>query len=278
MINILTDSCVDLSPDLAAHYKIDIIRLPVFINSHTYLDGQEITTPELFKFVEQTRQLPKTSAPSTANFINFFDRPGESIYIGIGSTLSATYSNAIMARQNLAGRSIRIIDSLNLSTGIGLLVLKAAELRDQGCAVEEIEAQVQALVPRVHTAFVIDTLDYLHMGGRCSTLTHIVGSLLKIHPVIEVRKDGRLGVREKIRGTRQRALNALIHDFEKHLSQLDPHRLFITHTGCDADAQYLADLIRTLAPVEDICITVAGSTIASHCGPNTIGLLYLTQH
>lgn len=277
MSNILTDSSADLSPELVARYNIGLIRLSVFINGRTYVDGQDISTPELFKLVENCKHLPKTSAPSIAGFMKFNNQPGETIYIGISSNLSATVSNAILACQNLENHSIQIFDLLNLSTGIGLLVLKAAELRDTGYSSAAIGQEIRAAIPKIHTSFVIDTLDYLYMGGRCSAMQHIVGSLLKIRPVIEIRSDGTLTIREKIRGTRKRALDSLIEDFRAHLADVDPHRVFITHTCCEKDAEYLAKENSAMIQIEDLCITVAGSTVASHCGPNTIGILYMTR-
>jgi DegV family protein with EDD domain len=278
MIHILTDSCSDLSPELLERYRIDVIRLSVFINNHTYADGLDIDRQTLFSLVAKTGQLPLTSAPSVAEFQRFFDRDGEIIYItGIGSPLSATFSNALLARKALPQRSIRIIDSLNLSTGSGLLVVRAAEMRDEGCPPEEIEAEIRDLVPRVHTSMVLETLEYLYKGGRCNAVQLIVGSLLKIRPIIEVRADGSLGIRAKIRGSRQKALETLLADTREHLSQLDLRRVFVSHTGCDADAAYLMDALRSLAPFEQVLTTYAGSTISSHCGPDTIGILYITK-
>jgi DegV family protein with EDD domain len=278
MIHILTDSCADLSPELLDRYHIELIRLSVFIHGQTYFDGKDISTPQLFRLVDEHKQLPKTSAPSIVDFMRFLDREGDSLYIGISSNLSATVSNAILACQNLENRtSIQVIDSLNLSTGIGLLALKAAELRDSGSSIAEISQEIKNTVPKVRTSFVIDTLDYLYMGGRCSSMQHVVGSLLKIRPVIEVHPNGTLGIREKIRGNRKRALDSLVENFRAHLSEIDPHRVFITHTCCERDADYLAHEISAMLPVEDLCITIAGSTVASHCGPNTIGILYLTK-
>jgi DegV family protein with EDD domain len=156
--------------------------------------------------------------------------------------------------------------------------LKAADLRDQGLAAAEIEAQVLACVPKVHTAFVIETLDYLYMGGRASSIQHLFGSLLKLRPVIEVRPDGTLGARAKIRGSRKKALDTLLTDLADNLSVLDDRRVFVTHSGCDSDAQALAAEIRRLAPqIQEVLITTAGATISSHCGPDTIGILYLTK-
>jgi DegV family protein with EDD domain len=276
MINILADSCSDLSQDLIDLHRIDIIHLSVFINERTYFDGLDIDTNGLFALVEKTGTLPKTSAPSVAEFVKFFDRPGDNIFLGIGSPLSATYSNAVIASQNLEGNPVRIIDSLNLSTGIGLLILKAADLVEEGCSVDVIESQIRLAIPKVHTAFVVDTLDYIYKGGRCSSIELIVGSLLKIRPIIEVRPDGTLGVREKSRGTRKKALDSLLADFRQHLAEVDLQRVFVTHTNCDEDAHYLETELKKIAPIRNLHITYAGSTIASHCGPGCIGILYMT--
>lgn len=277
MIHILADTCSDLSKDLLDQFKIDLIPLNVFINNRSYLDGIEISRDQLFDYVNQTGQLPKTSAPIVEIMTKFLDREGDVIYISIGSALSATYQTAMLAKNSLPGRNIFIVDSKNLSTGIGHLVVRAAELRDQGLPLEEILAEINFMIPRIRTSFVIDTLDYLYMGGRCSAMQHIVGSLLKIRPIIEVRQDGSLGVREKIGGSRKKALSALIEDFQRNASQINPHRVFITHTGCDSDAEYIRDEISRLLPIENLNITYAGSTISSHCGPDTIGILYVLR-
>jgi len=278
MIEITTDSCSDLSAELRQRFGIRAIPLQVYIHGRNVRDG-ELSLPELFGEVEQYGELPKTSAPPVGDFLEFFDTPNEIIYIGISSKLSATLPNAILAAQARdANRPpVHVIDSLNLSTGIGLLVLRAAELRDQGLSALEIKAQIEALVPKLHTTFVIDTLDYLYKGGRCSAMQHVVGSLLRIRPVIEVRPDGTLGVKEKIGGSRKKALNSMLDDFSSHLPNVDLQRVFVTHTGCDADVQYLVDELRARAQIGEICITHAGATIASHCGPDTVGILYFLK-
>jgi DegV family protein with EDD domain len=276
MVTILTDSCADLNQDLISRFAIHTISLTVFINGKIYHDGIDLSLPELYHQVEVGGELPKTSAPSVAEFQTFFQAfPGDLIYIGISAKLSATYQNAFLAAENLPDRNIHVIDSRNLSTGIGLLVLKAADLRDQGLAPNEIEKVIQSLLPKVHTAFMVDTLEYLHKGGRCSAAENIVGSLLKIRPVIEVKADGSLGVKEKTRGTRKKALTYLLEDFKAHLPDIDLQRVFVTHSGCDEDAEFLARELRILAPITEILVTTAGCTISSHCGPGTIGILYL---
>jgi DegV family protein with EDD domain len=277
MLTILTDSTADLPRDLIDRHQIKVIPLYVLLENKSYLDGVEIGIQDLFKFVSQTGQLPKTSASSVADFSAAFDQPGEHLYIGISSKLSATNKNALLAQEALNKPGIYIIDSLNLCSGIGLLVLKAAELRDQGLPAAQITERIQSLVPKVRTSFVIETLDYLYKGGRCSAIQNIVGSLLHIRPVIQVRGDGTLGVKDRIRGSRQKALASLLDDFRAHLSEIDLQRVFVTHTGCDADASYLKEELLKIAPIQEVPVTYAGSVIASHCGPDTIGILYLDK-
>lgn len=278
MIDITTDSCSDLSAELRKRFGIRVIPLQVYIHGRNVRDG-ELSLNELFAEVQQHGELPKTSAPPMGDFIEFFDSPNEIIFIGISARLSATTPNATLAAQARPEGlpPVHVIDSFNLSSGIGLLVLKAAELRDEGLSGAEIKERIEALVPKLHTTFVIDTLDYLYKGGRCSAMQHVVGSLLRIRPVIEVRPDGTLGVKEKIGGSRKKALNSILEDFSSHLPKIDLQRVFITHTGCDEDARYLAEELRKRAEIGEIHTAYAGATIASHCGPDTIGLIYFVQ-
>ncbi|HWQ46938.1 MAG TPA: DegV family protein, partial [Longilinea sp.] len=278
MIDITTDSCNDLSQELLDRFKIRAIPLQVIINDKAYKDGVDISIDKLFQYVDQTKQLPKTSAPSIQEFIDFFSAETEdSIFISISSQLSATNANAKLSSQSVQNKKVHIIDSLNLSTGIGLLVCKAAELRDKGLSADEILKEVEATIPRVRTSFVIDTLEYLYMGGRCSAMQNVVGSILRIRPIIQVRPDGTLGIKEKITGARKKALDAILSDFAKHKDKADLQRVFVTHTGCADDAEYLRNSLLNIAPIQYVYITTAGATIASHCGPNTIGILYLEK-
>lgn len=274
MTTIWTDSTADLNPSLVERYKLQIIPLYVLLDDKTYLDGVEIQLPQLFEYVSRTGKLPKTSAASLGDFLKRFETPGPHVYIGISSQLSATLKNALLTMETLGRNDIYIVDSLNLSTGIGMLAIEAAELNEAGYSAEQIAAEITQRVPKVRTSFIIDTLDYLYKGGRCSALQNLMGSLLSIRPIIEVRKDGTLGVKAKTRGARKKGLMAMIEDFEKDLSQVWLKRVFITHTGCDEDAEFLKQELINRAPIEEIHITYAGSVIASHCGPNTIGIIY----
>jgi DegV family protein with EDD domain len=276
MLTIVTDSTSDLGAELLKRYQIQIIPLYVQHLGKTFRDGIDIDNPMLFGMVERTHDLPKTSAASIGDFMQVFTETSECVCLTISSALSATYQNAVIAQEQISRNGIRVVDSLNLSSGIGLMALRAAEMRDRGCTVDEIDRTITALRSKVHTSFVLETLEYVYMGGRCSAIQNFASSLLKIRPVLEVCPDGTLGVKDKIRGSRKKALDSMLKDLRQNLPILDRQRIFVTHTDCPEDAEYLRGEIQKLANPGEIHITVAGSVISSHCGPKTIGILYLT--
>jgi DegV family protein with EDD domain len=211
-------------------------------------------------------------------FNKVFDRPGESVFIGVSSMLSATIQNARLASEMLQASKVRVVDSLNLSTGVGLLALRAAGLRDRFFSAEKIEQDLLPLVGKVRTSFVIETMEYLYKGGRCPALQVIAGSVLKIHTIIDVRPDGTLGVKEKTRGTLQKGLQMVLDDFEHHVHEVDRERVFITTTSNnEADITFMVDGVRRICAPHDLCITIAGSVISSHCGPGTTGILHFVK-
>ncbi len=277
MTMIISDSTCDLSAELIQKYNIQVIPLSVFIAGRNYLDGVELTTPALFELVEKNGELPKTSAPSIETYKAVFDKYPELVYIGISSKLSASYQSSLLALEGSNAQKKIAIDSLNLSTGIGLLVLAASDLSRKGFSANQIAEQIYPRISKVHTSFVIDTLDYLYKGGRCSALELVVGSLLKIRPVIEVRPDGTLRVKDKISGSRKKALLSMASEIVAKREEIDPQRAFVTHCACPEDAVFLKEELEKLALFGEILITEAGSTIASHCGPKTIGILYLAK-
>jgi DegV family protein with EDD domain len=274
MIQILTDSCSDLSRDLLDGYHIDTIPLYITVGGKTYRDG-ELTFQDLFNSVKQTGQLPKTAAPSVVDFERFYEQhPGDIVFISIGSKLSATNQAGLLAAQQFPDRCIHVIDSANLSTGIGLLAVYAADLRDQGLGADQIAVEIESMKTKVRTSFIIDTLEYLYLGGRCSAMQSVMGSLLQIRPVIEMKPEGSLGIKEKTRGSRKKALSLMLDGFKAHIDDIHLKRVFITHTGCDQDAEDVKAAILGMAPVENVYITYAGATVSSHCGPNTLGIIY----
>jgi len=278
MVNIITDSTADLSQELISNFKLSIIPLLVTIGGKDYRDGVDLGQKELFDLVKKHGELPKTAAPSAGEFAKAFDRPGESIFIGISSQLSATIQNAKLAADMLPAGQVTVVDSLNLSTGVGLLALRAAEYRDEGLLADEIVARLTESRLKVHTSFVIDTMEYLYKGGRCTAIQAIAGSVLKIHPIIEVRSDGSLGVKSKARGTLQKGHQQMLDDFAARLPELDRRRVFVTHTfEFDESVQFLVEGVKRVASPEEVCVTRAGSVISSHCGPGTAGILYFVK-
>ncbi len=278
MINIITDSTADLGTETSEEFQLKVIPLSVTIGGKVYRDGEDLSQKELFALVEKHGELPKTAAPALGEFIKMFDQPGDSVFIGISSKLSATIQNACLAANSFPPGKVRVIDSLNLSSGVGLLALRAAELRDRGLSSEQIEKELLDSVSKLRTSFVIDTMEYLYKGGRCTALQAIAGSVLKIHPIIEVNHTGALGVKEKAHGTLRKGFQWLLDDFEEHLPELDRGRVFITHTCADeTGVQFLVNNVSRIAAPKDVRVTRAGSVISSHCGPGTAGILYFVN-
>lgn len=277
MITISTDSTADLPLELARQRGIKVIPLSVTLDGKVYRDGVDLTADQLFALIQQSQQLPTTAAPSVGEFVTFFSSSAEGIHLSISSRLSASYQNALLAVEELGNQRYRVVDSLNLSSGIGWLALKAADLREEGHTLEEIEGEIRSWIPKVRTAFIPQTLEYLYKGGRCNALQALMGGMLKILPVIYVQSDGTLGVGEKARGKRQKALQTLLDGFERHLEQIDRRRIFVTHAACHEDAAFLGEQIQRLAEPQELIINEAGCVISSHCGPGTIGIIYAVK-
>ena len=278
-IKIITDSTNDLGKDLLQQLNIDVVPLSVNFSEESYLDGVEITTKELYEKVEKLNQLPKTAAVPIQNFIDIFEKyvndGYEIIYTGISKSLSRTFENAFFAAQEVNPEKIHLVDSMNLSTGIGLLLMKAAKYRDQGMSGAEIKTKLENDRNNVRSQFAVETMEYLHKGGRCSGITRFVGSLLKLKPIIQVR-EGKMGVGKLPRGKMVIALNTLIKQLEEDLPNLDKDVVVITHSFADESCEYLqAKLAELLGDNVPVIATQAGCVISSHCGKGTIGILYM---
>lgn len=279
-IRIITDSTSDLTPELYEKYGIEMLPLTVSIGGKTYEDVREINSEKLYELVKEHGELPKTSAATPAALIKAFEKhvaAGDDVlYMGIGANFSGSYQNALLAAGEFPEGRVRIVDSGNLSSGIGLLLLKAAKFRDQGLDLEEIARKVEELVPLVRTQFAVNTLAYLHKGGRCSGTSRIIGTVLRLKPIIRV-VDGRMVVAKKPRGNFRKALDTLLDYFRNDLENVDPENVMVTHSLADEDAVYLKEEIRKTGKIENILETKAGAVISTHCGPRTIGILYLLK-
>ena len=280
-ISIMTDSTADLSRELIARYQVTVVPLAVVFGQDAYKDGVDIDTQRLFELVEQNRQLPKTSSPSPEVFRSVFEEAvahgHQVLYIGISSKFSASVQNAALAAGAFPEGQVRVFDSANLSTGIAHLVLYACDLISQGRQMDQILAALETARPKVRTSFKMDRLDYMHMGGRCTGVQALLSSVLKIRPVISV-VDGGMIVAGKVRGSSRKSLDWMMDRFEEDVRQglVGEDRVFLTHTGVHEDAVYMAERVREITPeMKEILETPAGSVIGSHCGPGTIGILYI---
>ncbi|OPY92085.1 MAG: Fatty acid-binding protein [Syntrophaceae bacterium PtaU1.Bin231] len=280
-VKIIADSTCDLPGSLRERLDIDIVPLYVLLGDQAFKDGVDIDQDRIFEHFDKTQRTPTTSAASVQDFVDAFGpyaRQGRDIvFIGISSEMSATCQNALLAAREFPGVTIRVADSRNLSSGIGLLVIKAAEMAGEGRTADAIADRITAMTGLVRASFVIDTLTYLYRGGRCSRLQMLGANALGLKPKIAVR-DGQMGPEEKYRGRLSRVVEKYARDALSDLAGIDPARVFITHSRCDRDVVETAlDAVRRAGYFQQIHDTDCGSVIASHCGPGTLGVLYMLK-
>ena len=283
-IIISCDSTADLSAELLERFDIRVSPLSIVKDEQTLKDGIDITQQDIFKYKEQTGKLLKTCAPNLAECENtlkgYKEEFGDDcsiIHFDISSEMSSTYANYVNAAEDFS--DVYIVDSRNLSTGIGLLVLRAAELRDKGLSAKEIFDEINSLRDRVDATFVIDTLEYLHKGGRCSTVAMLGANLLKLKPEIEVR-GGNMSVGKKYRGKIGDCFLNYVKDMLADVDSIETDRIFVTHT-VDEDKMDMVDnvvkLVKELVPFKEVLVTRAGCSVSVHCGPNTLGVLFIRK-
>lgn len=281
-VAILADSTCDLDKEYLKENNIKILPLHVSFkgDENDYLDGVNLNAESLYKKVEEVGDTPKTGAANINQLIEFFkpfiDEGYDIIYTGIGSGLSSSYQNAVLASQEFPEGRIEVVDSQNLSTGTGLLVCKMVDFRNEGMGVHEIARKIRELVPLVSAKFCIDRLDYLHKGGRCSGMTKLFAHALNLHPIAKVI-DGKLTVYKTPRGYRK-AVNAQIQEFVDDLPNMDTTRVFVTDSGhMDGEDEYIIEELSKYIDRNKIIHTIAGCVISAHCGPKTIGILYILK-
>ena len=278
-IVITGDSTCDLSPELRQRYNIDILPLGVTLGGKVYKDGVDITPDDIYAHHDKTGELPKTTAANVDEFYNFFKKFADEgktvIHFDISSGMSSTFNNARIAAEEF--ENIYVIDSANLSTGIGLLVVAAAEMVNEGLEAEEIVAKINDMVPKVDASFVIDNLEYLYKGGRCSALAAFGANMLKLKPCIEV-KNGAMGVGKKYRGRYADVLKTYVSERLGDGSDIDNSRVFVTHAGCDEEVvKQVVEQVKEAGIFKEVFLTRAGCTVSSHCGANTLGVLFIRK-
>lgn len=280
MIKVLADSTCDLSQELLERYDVSIIPLHIVLEDKEYKDGLEITPDDIYQWLDENKKTPKTSAAALMDAVTAFepilDAGDEIIIFSISEQMSTTANVFRMAAEELeAEDKVSVIDSANLSTGIGQLVIEAAVMAQEGKDRESIVAHIEELKLRVRASFVVDTLEYLHRGGRCSSVSAMVGGVLKLHPKIVVT-DGAMTATRKYRGKMGAVIMNYTKDMEADLRQARTARVFITHSGCDqAVIEEVYAYLESLQHFDEILVTRAGGVISSHCGPGTLGVLYI---
>ena len=275
---ITADSTCDISEALKERYDIRIIPLTILLGEDSYLDGVAFTTADIYTRYRKDGTLPKTSAPGIQQFIDFFtpilEAGCEIVHLDISSELSGSFNNACIAAEELEG--VYTVDSRTLSTGVALLAIEGAECRDRGMSAAEIAAHLNTLKEKVDTSFVLDTLEFMWKGGRCSGVTALGANLLRLKPGLEMH-DGKLGVYKKYRGSIQSVYRQYTRD--RLTADIRPNHIFVTDSGevPEETLSELTDIVREAVPEAEIHRVKAGCTVTSHCGPKTFGVLFIRK-
>ena len=280
MVKIISDSTCDLSQELLEKYNVEIVPLHILLGEQEYEDGRSITPDAIYEWSDANGVTPKTSAAGIDQVIETYrphiENEDEIVIFSISSDMSTTYNVMRMAAAELeAEDKIYVVDSANLSTGVGLQVIEAAIMAQEGKSAEEIVAHIEDISPRVRASFVVDTLTYLHRGGRCSGVAALAGGMLKLHPKIVV-EAGKMKPEEKFRGKMSKVVMDYVKTMEEDLKKAEKKRVFITHSGSEPE---IIDAVRAyleeLNYFDEILETRAGCVVSSHCGPGTLGVLYI---
>lgn len=280
-IKIAADSTCDLSKDLIDKYNLSIIPLMISLGTSSLKDGLELSSDEIYRWSDKTGETPKTAAPMIGDAIEFLEPFAEKntdvIFFGISEAMSSTCNVMRLAADNMGFKKLHVVDSKNLSTGIGLQVIRAAELAARGCGVDEILKDNSEINGKVRASFIVDTLTYLHRGGRCLGVTALLANTLKLKPEIIVI-GGKMEVAKKYRGNIGSVLLKYGEEMKDQLLNAEPDRVFITHSGCpDSIVEDVKAYLKRLNKFNEILVTHAGGVISSHCGPNTLGILYISR-
>lgn len=283
MVKIISDSTCDLSKELLDKYDISVLPLHIILGMEEYKDGVEISPDKIFEWSDANKTTPKTSSSSLVEAIDmltpYVEKGIEVVCFSISDSMSTSGNVVRLAVKELKAQNlVHVIDSANLSTGVGLLVIEAAVMAQNGKVASEIVAGMEKLKPFVRSSFVVDTLTYLYRGGRCSAVSAMAGGMLKLHPMIVV-KDGKMEVAKKYRGKIQNVIMDYIKDMEAELKRAKKDRVFITHSGCDSDTiKDVKIYLESLNVFDEILETRAGGVVSSHCGPGTLGVLYIEEN
>lgn len=280
-IAITADSVSDLQSQYIKEEGIHIFPLYIHMGDKEYVDGVTITPKDIIEYLKHSKTLPKTSAVTVEDYESVFSKLKEEgyqiIHFNISAEMSCSHQNALAVAQKY--EDIYVVDSRTLSTGIGLLIMHACDLRREGkYSAKEIYEKVLSRVPFVQASFVLDRLDCIYKGGRCSTIAYLGANLLMIRPSIEV-KNGTMGIGHKQFGSLRRCVDKYVNDILNRYNNYDDKRIFLTYTdGYDPELiEMVRKIINDRGVFKEIIETIASCTITSHCGPDCLGILYLND-
>lgn len=278
-IKIACDSSADLGKEFYEKHNVSVMPYIIVLGDKNYLDGETISVEDIYDYVAKTKQLPKTAALNEYMFREFFEKNYSEdglIYFNLSSKMSSTFENATAASKHF--EKVHVVDSLSLSTGNGMLVRYACQLAESGHSYEEIIEKVEARKKYVQASFILDRLDFLHKGGRCSSLQLLGANLLRLHPSIQVNSDGKMVMNKKYRGKLFDIVHKYIDDTLQEYNNPDLSFCFITHTA-QTDQVVIDSAIATAKAhgFKEVFETTASATISCHCGKNTIGILYFND-
>ena len=276
-VRIFVDSTADIPSEIMKKYNITLMPLYVTLGDTTYKDVVEVNASDIFDYCEKNKTLPKTAAVSVSDYLDAFgpvvEEGSDIVHFTICSDMSSCYQNACLAAEQLG--HIRVVDSRNLSSGIGLLAIAASEMAAAGKSSDEIFDEITSMIPQLDVSFVLNDLNYLYKGGRCSGVAALGANVLKLKPCIEV-VNGKMGVGKKYRGSFEKCVHEYIKDRLEGKTNIDTHRMFFTYTAVDPSiVAALKKEIASYQPFEELLLSEAGSTISGHCGPCCLGILYL---
>jgi len=279
-VKIISDSSCDLPKELLKDLCVDILPLNILLGENNYIDGENISADEILEWTASSKQTPKTSAPSLQRVYELIEKYKkediEVLFIGMSEKISSTCNAVKLAINNFNATGIKVIDSKSLSGGVGLLVLKASEMSANGHALEEIYSYIINMVNRIETSFVIDTLQHLYYGGRCSSLTALFGISLKLKPCIKL-VGGEMQVTKKFRGNNKKVLLNYTEEILKNVQNIDSKYIVIAHTGCDDETiNAVLEMLDNVHYFKEIIISRCSCVITSHGGPRTLGIFYET--
>ena len=275
------DSTCDLDEDLKNRYHVNYFPLHINLNGKDYLDNVNITPEQVYQEYYDNKVLPKTSAVNVEEYMDHFrpwvEQGCEVIHINLGHALSSSYQNCCLAAKELG--HVHVVDSGNLSTGTGLTVVAAGKMIAAGMDAEDIAEELRRTTTKRHASFVLDTLTFLHAGGRCSAVAALGANMLKLKPCIQVdNHDGSMSVGKKYRGSLDKVLVKYVRDELSKHTDIDPELLFITHSGIPQEyIDLVKKTVEEMMDFKEIHITKASCTISCHCGPNTLGILFETK-